>query len=100
MRFSSEYPKSCGHFHTTRPSFAIGTYRGSSRFESLISSHHSRFIYECNEEEINDDDDDRGVWCLRVAILVSVFLVQGLACRVWRSGLFGVLGVGCRMTHL
>ena len=30
-------------------------FRGSSRFESL---HHSRFTYECNKEEIDDDDDD------------------------------------------
>ena len=32
-------------------------FRGSSRFESLILSHHSRFTSECNKEEINDDDD-------------------------------------------
>ena len=32
--------------------------RGSSRFESLILSHHSRFTCECTKEEINDDDDD------------------------------------------
>ena len=31
---------------------------GSSRFESLISSHNSRFTCECNKEELNDDDDD------------------------------------------
>ena len=31
---------------------------GSSRFESLILSHHSRFTCECNKEEINDDNDD------------------------------------------
>jgi len=31
----------------------------SSRFESLILSHHSRFTCECNnKEDINDDDDD------------------------------------------
>ena len=32
-------------------------FRGSSRFESLILSHHARFTCECNKEEINDDDD-------------------------------------------
>ena len=34
-------------------------FRGSSRFESLILSHHSRFnvTRECNKEEINDDDE-------------------------------------------
>ena len=32
-------------------------FRGSSRFESLILSHHFRFTRECNKEEINDDDD-------------------------------------------
>jgi len=32
--------------------------RGSSMFESLILSHHSKFTCECNEEDINDDDDD------------------------------------------
>ena len=37
-----------------------------SRFESLISSHHSRFnvTCECNKEEI-DDDDDRKVFAAR-----------------------------------
>ena len=35
-------------------------FRGSSRFESLILSHHSRFTCECNKEEINDDNDDKG----------------------------------------
>ena len=29
-------------------------FRGSSRFESLILSHYSRFTRECNKEEIND----------------------------------------------
>ena len=33
-------------------------FRGSSSFESSISSHRSRFTCECNKEEINDDDDD------------------------------------------
>ena len=34
-------------------------FRGSSRFESLISSHHSRRVTcECDEEDIDDDDDD------------------------------------------
>ena len=32
--------------------------RGSSGFESLILSHHSRFTCECNQEEIDEDDDD------------------------------------------
>ena len=33
---------------------------GSSRFESLILSHHSRYKVtgECHEEDINNDDDD------------------------------------------
>ena len=34
-------------------------FRGSSRFESLILSHHSRFTCACNKEDINDDDDAR-----------------------------------------
>ena len=40
----------------------VPLFRGSSRFESLILSHHSRFNVrsECNEEEITDDDD--GWW--------------------------------------
>ena len=34
-------------------------FRGSSRFESLILSHHSRKITcACDEEDINDDKDD------------------------------------------
>jgi len=28
---------------------------GSSRFESLILSHHARFTCECSKEDINDD---------------------------------------------
>ena len=36
----------------------VPLFRGSSRFESLILSHHSRFTCECNKEDINDDDDD------------------------------------------
>ena len=37
---------------------AAGQGTGSSRFESLILSNHSRFniTCECNKEEINDDD--------------------------------------------
>ena len=35
-------------------------FRGSSRFESLIVSHHSKFICECNKKEINDDGTRRG----------------------------------------
>ena len=35
----------------------VPLFRGSSRFESLILSHHSRFTCECNKEEINDDDE-------------------------------------------
>ena len=36
----------------------VPLFRGSSRFESLILSHHSRFnvTCECNKEEINDDE--------------------------------------------
>ena len=39
-------------------------FRGSSRFESLILSRHSKFTCQCNQEEINDDDDERrrGGW--------------------------------------
>jgi len=55
----------------------VPLFHGSSRFESLILSHHSRFECECNTEEINDDDD-----------------VQGLEFRVWGSGLeFRVWGL-------
>ena len=37
-------------------------FRGNSRFESLLLSHHSRYnvTCECNEEDIDDDDDDDG----------------------------------------
>ena len=35
----------------------VPLFRGSSRFESLILSHLSRFTCECNEEDINDDDE-------------------------------------------
>ena len=35
----------------------VPLFRGSSRFESLILSHHSRFTCECNKEEIDDDDE-------------------------------------------
>ena len=40
----------------------VPLFRGSSRFESLILSHHPRFNVkcECHTEEINDDDDDVG----------------------------------------
>ena len=40
----------------------VPLFRGSSRFESLVLSHHSRFnvTCECNTEEINDDDDAGG----------------------------------------
>ena len=38
----------------------VPNFRGSSRFESLVLSHHSRFTCECNKEEINDDDDASG----------------------------------------
>ena len=38
----------------------MSLFRGSSRFESLILSHHSRFTCECNKEEIDDDDDEGG----------------------------------------
>ena len=33
-------------------------FRGSSRCESLILSHRSRFTCECNKEEIDDDDNE------------------------------------------
>ena len=37
-------------------------FRGSSRFEGLILSHHFRFnvTCKCNKEEIDDDDNDDG----------------------------------------
>jgi len=35
----------------------VPLFRGSSRFESLVLSHHLRFTCECNKEEINDDDE-------------------------------------------
>jgi len=35
----------------------VPLFHGSSRFESLILSHHSSFTCECNKEDINDDDD-------------------------------------------
>ena len=46
---------------------------GSSRFESLMLSHHSRYkvTCECSEEDINDDDDDDHLCC---------------GCRVWVLG--------------
>ena len=57
-------------------------FRGSSRFETLILSQHSRFnvACECHKEEINDDDDD-GV------------MVKGLGVIVEGEG-FGVPGLG------
>ena len=38
----------------------VPLFRGSSRFESLILSHHSKFKFTCacSKEEIHDDDDD------------------------------------------
>ena len=36
----------------------VSLVRGSSRFESLISSHHFSVACECNEEGINGDDDE------------------------------------------
>jgi len=39
----------------------VPLFRGSSRFVSLILSHHSRFTRECNKEDINDDDDGCGI---------------------------------------
>ena len=47
----------------------VPLFRGSSRFESLILSHHSGFSVacECNEEDINDDDDGEGVEGVPVA---------------------------------
>jgi len=36
----------------------VPLFRCSSRFESLILSHHSRFTCKCNKEDINDDADD------------------------------------------
>jgi len=37
---------------------SVPLFCGSSTFESLILSHHSRFTCECNKEDINDDNDD------------------------------------------
>jgi len=36
----------------------VPLFRGISRCESLILSHHLRFTCECNQEELDDDDDD------------------------------------------
>jgi len=38
----------------------MALFRDSSRFESLIVSHHLRFTCECNKEENDNDDDDAG----------------------------------------
>ena len=40
----------------------VSLFRGSSRFESLILSHHFRFNVTCerNKEEIDDDDASEG----------------------------------------
>ena len=38
----------------------VPPFRGSSRFECLILSHHLSFTYECSKEDVNDDDDDEG----------------------------------------
>ena len=47
----------------------VPLFRGSSRFESLILSHHSRFnvTCECGKEETNDDDDSC-VWGQQVRV--------------------------------
>ena len=37
---------------------------GTSIFESLILSHHSRFTCECKKEEIDDHDDDAPEACV------------------------------------
>ena len=58
----------------------VPSFRGSSRFESLIISRHSRFTCECNQEEMNNDDD-------------------GVVCGVWGSG-FWVEGLGCELRVL
>ena len=51
----------------TNVSAPMPLFRGSSRFESLILSHHSRFTCECNKEEINDKyDDGHGKGCRQV----------------------------------
>ena len=36
---------------------AVPLFRCSSRFESSIVSHHFRLTFECDEEEIDDDDE-------------------------------------------
>ena len=45
----------------------VSFFRGRSRVESLVLSHHSRFTWGCNEEEINEDDDVGGGACGRWA---------------------------------
>jgi len=52
----------------------VPLFRGSSRFESLILSHHSGFSVacKCHEEEINNNDD---VW-------QDVRIAAGAAARV------------------
>ena len=51
-------PKVDDAVDSSRRFLIVPLFRGSSRFESLILSHHSRFTCECNREEIDDDDDD------------------------------------------
>ena len=36
----------------------VPLFRGGSRFQSLILTHHSRFTGECNEAETDDDVDN------------------------------------------
>ena len=60
-------------------------FRGSSRFESLIVSHHARFTCECNNEEIIDDDDDDDVGSPVSPAPQSTFRVQRSASMLQAS---------------
>ena len=69
----------------------VPLFRGSSRFESLILSHHSRFTGECNKEDIDDDDDDDAPLALRFGLLRKATTKKSYLCLfpVW----------ACRSSH-
>ena len=62
-----DHPERLGRVWSLQGLLIVPLFRGSSRSESLILSHHSRFTCECNKEDINDDDDD-DVWCSGVGV--------------------------------
>jgi len=59
----------------------VPLFRGSSIFESLILSHHSKFTCEFHKEEINDDDDDDDEGWWRVTLPRSSAASLGLNYR-------------------